>query len=91
MFDQLVAELQAVVVDVVHERGDRIPRRPAGVAEACHHRIIVRIAMDTSVLEEEARLRNGVVSDEDHECAAPEQDSGIPRAPRPAVLLGAED
>src|SRR5688572_7316198 len=63
MADQLVAELQAVVVDVIHERGHALGRRPARVAEACDERIVVRFSVNACVLGEKARLRHRVVAD----------------------------
>ena len=87
--DQAIAELQAVVVDVVHERGDALAARPAGVSEACGER--VTISMDARVLRHERLLGHRIVADEDHEVAAGERHAVIARAPRPAVWLRAVD
>src|ERR1700680_4897362 len=43
--DQLVAELQAVVVDVVHEGRDPLACWPAGVTKTGQERIVVRFAV----------------------------------------------
>ncbi len=91
VFDQLVAELQAVVVDVVHERRHARSLWPAGVAEAGHERVVVCLAMNPRMLGQEAPLRHSVVADEDDEASRRQRHPVIASRTRSAVGLGAED
>src|SRR5688500_7981297 len=48
--DQLVSELQSIVVDVVHERGNARSVRPSGVTQAGDEPILVALSMRAGML-----------------------------------------